>query len=179
MKQKFSILSLTLVFSILLFSCGSTSHTVEGINLNGNYVLNNVSFTGIDSGGVTTTQAGNASATITHNVKLNTLIFDDAAPDCFKGSTWVLPHNGYGSYTINSNADCGNGSRSIVWSVRTDANKQKIFQLKIINGAKAQTVTTGYWLYVTNLTQNGFTLTEPITVNGGGNATVAFDFVRQ
>ena len=179
MKQQLSIFSLALALSIFLYACGSTSHTVEGVNLNGTYLLNNVSFNGIDSGSVNTVRTGNSSATVRHNVKINSLVFDDAAPDCFRGSTWVLPHNGYGSYTINSGADCGNGTRSIVWSIRTDANKQKIFQLKIINGAKAKTVTTGYLLDVTNLTQNGFSLTEPISVNGGGNATVTFDFVRQ
>jgi len=179
MKQKFSIFSLTLALSIFLLSCGSTSHTVEGVNLNGNYVLNNVTINGITGGSVTQTQAGNSTATVTHNVKINTLIFDDAAPDCFKGSTWVLPHNGYGSYNINGEAECGPGARSIIWSIRTDANKQKLFQLKVLNGAKAKTVTTGYVLNVTNLTQNGFSLTEPITASDGSNGTVTFDFVKQ
>ena len=179
MKQKISILSLALAFSLFLISCGSTSHTIQGVNLNGKYILNNVSFRGIDSGSVSTMQAGNSTATLTHNVKLSSLVFDDAAPQCFKGSTWVLPHNGYGSYTINGSADCGNGQRSIIWSIRTDENKQKIFQLKVLNGAKAKTVTTGYVLNVTNLTQNGFSLTEPITASDGTPAMVTFDFMRQ
>lgn len=179
MKQKISILSFALAFSIFLMSCGSTSHTVDGVNLNGTYVLNNVNISGISGGSVTTTQAGNSTATVTHNVKMSSLVFDDAAPDCFKGSTWVLPHNGMGSYTINSNADCGNGQRSIIWSIRTDENKQKIFQLKITNGAKGKTVTTGYLLNVTNLTQSGFSLTEPITASDGTAGTLTFDFVRQ
>ncbi|MFT4202727.1 MAG: lipocalin family protein [Chitinophagaceae bacterium] len=179
MKQTFSLFSLALAFSIFLLSCGSTSHTVEGVNLNGNYVLNDVHISGITGSSVTTEQAGNSTATITHTVKINTLVFDDAAPDCFKGSTWTLPHNGYGSYTINGDAECGPGSRSIVWSIRTDANKQKIFQLKVTNGAKAKKVTTGYLLTVTNLTQSGFSLTEPITASDGSNGTVTFDFVRQ
>lgn len=179
MKQKFSIFSLVLALSIFLLSCGSTSHTIQGVNLNGTYVLNNVSINGINGGSVNTVQAGNASATVTHTVKINTLIFDDAAPDCFRGSTWVLPHNGYGSYNINGDAECGPGTRSIVWSIRTDANQQKIFQMKVINGAKAKTVTTGYQLNVTNLSQNGFSLTQPIVASDGSNGTVTFDFVRQ
>lgn len=179
MKQKFSIFSFALALSIFLLSCGSTSHTVQGVNLNGSYVLNNVTINGISGGSVTQTNAGNSTATVTHNVKINSLIFDDAAPDCFKGSTWVLPHNGYGSYTINGSSDCGNGQRGIIWSVRTDQNKQKIFQLKVLNGAKAKTVTAGYLLDLTNVTANGFSLTEPITASDGSKGTVTFDFVKQ
>ncbi|MDE1191809.1 MAG: hypothetical protein PW786_06700 [Arachidicoccus sp.] len=57
-------------------------------------------------------------------------------------------------------------------------NKQKIFQLKILNGQKAKKVTEGYILNFTSTSQTGFTLMSPVTVDGK-TAYVYYDFVRE
>ncbi len=178
MKRNFLLIALVACSAFLLTSCASTSsHTVSGVNLNGRYVLTNVDIQGIDYGSVKTEVVNKDTATIIHNVKVSSTVFDDASPSCFQGSVWNLPHNGNGSYTINQ-GDCNAGQRNIVWSVRTDANGQKIFQMKILDGRKAKQITDGYWLNLTNVTANGFTLYTPITV-GNSQASVYYTFSKQ
>lgn len=165
--------------AILLTSCASSSsHTVGGVNLNGRYVLTNVDIQGIDYGSVSQDIVKKDTATIIHKVKVSSTVFDDASPACFQGSVWNLPHNGNGSYTINQ-GDCNAGQRNIVWSVRTDANGQKIFQMKILDGRRAKNIAEGYWLNLTNVTADGFTLYTPINVAGSSQASVYYYFSRQ
>lgn len=173
-----------LALSVTLLSCSSsTSHTVNGVNLQGNWILSNVSLEGVDTRTTTTTQsfndAGNSKVTVENRVTINSLLFDDAKPDCFKGSVWHLPFNGVGNYTIQGNGDCPAGTRNIRWSVRTDANGQKLFQLKVLDGnVKAKNVTDGYILNIVNTTASGFTLKSPVNVDGK-TAYVVYDFSRQ
>lgn len=176
MKKNKLVLALLSIVTIGLISC-SSGHKVAGVNLDGDYVLNNISFSGIDSGGVKKEYFAKDTATIIHSVFLNTLVFDDAAPNCFEGSTWHLPFNGYGSYTISGNSNCGPGQRSINWSIRT-VNGQSQFRFKVLNGAKAKKITDGYIMNIVNSTTSGFTATEDINVDGRP-ATVTFNFVRQ
>lgn len=182
MKKLILAIGLLAATPLLFTACSSTSHIVNGVQLNGNYRVSDVRVTGVDTRSTTHTEtfndAGNTSATILTKVKLQTTVFDDVTPNCFIGSEWVLPHNGNGTYTIARNGDCYAGQRQIVWSVRTDANGQKIFQLKILSGQKAKNVTEGYILNITNTTQNGFTLMSPVTVDGQ-TAYVYYDFVRE
>lgn len=142
MKKLMLAIGLLAAAPLVFTACSSTSHIVNGVQLNGNYRVSDVRVTGVDTRSTTHTEtyndAGNTSATILTKVKLETTVFDDVTPNCFIGSEWVLPHNGNGTYTIPQNGDCYAGQRQIVWSVRTDANGQKIFQLKILNGQKAR-----------------------------------------
>ncbi|MGF7232543.1 hypothetical protein [Arachidicoccus sp.] len=181
--KKIFITAFTFIAASLTFTaCSTMSHTVDKVNLNGNYTVSDVRVEGVNTASSTHTEtfndAGNTSATILTQIKLNTTVFDDVTPNCFIGSQWVLPHNGYGTYTIQDNGDCYAGVRNIIWSVRTDANGQKKFQLKIINGQKARKVTEGYILDVYNVTQQGFTLVSPVTVDGQ-TAYVYYDFTRR
>ncbi|MDE1192147.1 MAG: hypothetical protein PW786_08410 [Arachidicoccus sp.] len=182
MKKILSSIGMLVSLIIIFTSCSSTSHVVEGVQLNGTYKVSDVRVTGVDTRSTTHKEtfndAGNTSATILTKVKLETTVFDDVTPNCFIGSEWVLPHNGNGTYTIPQNGDCYAGTRNIVWSVRTDENKQKIFQLKILNGQKAKKVTEGYILNFTSTSQTGFTLMSPVTVDGK-TAYVYYDFVRE
>ncbi|ANI90294.1 hypothetical protein A9P82_13925 [Arachidicoccus ginsenosidimutans] len=182
MKKTLFAAAVLLSSAFLFSACSSTSHIVGGVQLNGNYVVTNVSVSGVDTASSTHKEtfddAGNTSATILTKVKLETTVFDDVTPNCFIGSTWKLPHNGMGTYTIQNNGDCYAGTRNIVWSVRTDQNGQKIFQLKILNGQKAKKVTEGYILSIVNTSQDGFTLESPVTVDGQ-TAYVYYDFARQ
>ena len=181
MKKHFGIL--LMAFTVLFFvSCSTTSHTINKINLNGNYSVMDVRVEGVNTASTTHKEtfddAGNTSATILTKVKLETTVFDDVTPNCFIGSLWNLPHNGYGTYTIQDNGDCYAGVRNIVWSVRTDQSGQKKFQLKIIDGQKAKRVTAGYMLDITDVTPQGFTLVSPVNVDGQ-TAYVYYEFTRQ
>ncbi|HEY0298981.1 MAG TPA: hypothetical protein VGB84_07160 [Arachidicoccus sp.] len=182
MKKTTFAICLLMLPSLIFTACSSTSHIVSGVQLNGNYRVSDVRVTGVNTASTTHKEtyndAGNTSATILTKVKLETTVFDDVTPNCFIGSEWVLPHNGNGTYTIQNNGDCYAGQRQIVWSVRTDQSGQKIFQLKILNGQKAKTVTEGYILDITNTSQSGFTLMSPVTVDGK-TAYVYYDFTRE
>lgn len=161
-------------------ACSTMSHTVDKVNLNGTYTVSNVQVEGVNlpPSSTHTETVGNVSATILTQIKLNTTVFDDVTPNCFIGSQWVLPHNGYGTYTIQNNGDCYAGVRNIVWSVRSDANGGKKFQMKIVNGQKARKVSEGYILDIYNATPQGFTLVSPVTVDGQ-TGYVYYDFTRQ
>lgn len=182
MKKLILAIGLLAAAPLVFTACSSTSHIVDGVQLNGNYRVSDVRVTGVDTRSTTHTEtyndAGHTSATILTKVKLETTVFDDVTPNCFIGSEWVLPHNGNGTYTIQNNDCDAAGQRQIVWSVRTDANGQKIFQLKILNGQKARKTAEGYILNFTSTSQNGFTLMSPVTVDGQ-TAYVYYDFVRE
>lgn len=178
-KALFSFLG-TAFLSLFMVACSTTSHTINKVNLNGNYTVSDVRVEGVNTASTTRTETfkDGTSATLLATIKLHTTVFDDVTPNCFIGSQWTLPHNGYGTYTIQSNGDCYAGVRNIVWSVRTDPNGQKKFQLKIIDGQKARKVTEGYLLDLTNVNAQGFTLVSPVTVDGQ-TGYVYYEFTRQ
>ena len=130
MKKQF--IALLMATAVIFTACSTTSHTINKVNLNGNYTVTDVRVEGVNTASSTHKEtfndAGNTSATILTKVKLETTVFDDVTPNCFTGSLWKLPHNGYGTYTIQDNGDCYAGVRNIVWSVRTDEAGQKKFQ---------------------------------------------------
>jgi hypothetical protein len=181
MKKHFSIFLLAAA-ALFLGACSTTSHTINKVNLNGRYTVTDVHVEGINTASSTHKEtfddAGKTSATILTKIKLETTVFDDVTPNCFIGSNWNLPHNGYGTYAIQNNADCYAGVRNIVWSVRTDQSGQKKFQLKIIDGQKAKKVTEGFLLDLTDVTPQGFTLVSPVNVDGE-IGYVYYQFTRQ
>ncbi|WP_114789721.1 lipocalin family protein [Niabella yanshanensis] len=100
--------------------------------------------------------------------KVNVTAFDDAALKCFEGSEWVLPNNGYGSYTINGGADCPAGARQIIWSQRVNGGTTT-FNFKKMDGVKksdSKHVQEGYSLEVTSFTENSFVAQSPIQFEG-------------
>ncbi len=160
--MKKNLLFVCAAFAAVLFfvSCKTTSsHYVNRINLDGNYVLQNVQLMGLPS-----------------DAKYKVTLLNDVSSDCFIGSDWVLPHNGNGSYTI-SGADCYTGKRNINWSVRTSGAKS-VMQMKVLDGRKAKEITDGYIMDITNVSQDGFTLEAPVSVEGN-SGTIVYTFARR
>lgn len=147
--------------SILAFvGCKSSmSHYVGKVNLDGNYILQNVQVTGLSD-----------------NAKYNVTLLNDVSAECFSGSEWTLPHNGNGSYTISGD-NCYGGTRNIKWSVRSSSG-QSVMQLKVLDGRKAKQVEEGYIMTVTNATNDGFTLQSPVSVDGNAGSVI-YTFLKK
>lgn len=161
MKKNLLFAFAVIAVSVFLYSCKtSSSHYVNKVKLDGNYVLENVQLNGLPG-----------------DAKYKVTLLNDVSSDCFTGSDWVLPHNGYGSYTIGSKSDCFEGKRNINWSVRTSGG-QSIFQLKVLDGRKAKEVTEGYIMNIVSATLQGFVLESPVSVDGH-SGTVVYNFVRK
>lgn len=124
--------SLIAGFAVLMLgACSSSKNstaTASRGDLKGTWLLENITYDGVPQG---------------QKVKLTLL--DEGSENCLKGSTWVLPNNGNGTYSIAENeAGCIPGERNIVWSYRQE-NGQTIFQFKRLpGGVKAKDVAEGY-----------------------------------
>lgn len=111
--------------------------------------------------------------------KLNITAFDDADLKCFQNSTWTLPNNGYGSYTINASG-CSAGARKIIWSQRV-SNGITFFNFKKMDGVKkkdSKDVAEGYSLEVTSFTDGHFTARSPIMFEGK-TVYIVYDFEKR
>ena len=99
--------------------------------------------------------------------KVKLTLLGEGPEVCLKGSTWVLPNNGNGSYTINSNdAGCSAGQRSIVWSYRVE-NDQPIFQYKKLpGGVKAEDVLEGYKFTIVDAAAEKLNLKSNVNFEG-------------
>lgn len=148
MKNLFLLLLLGIAFIIAASSC-SSSHKIQGVNVNGNWTLKSVNVEGI---------------TTTPNTRIT--LFDDVSVNCFQGSAWSLPANGNGSYSIANGADCSAGDRSIVWSTTKVNNADYIQFKRIAGGDKAKNVDAGYRMEVNTVTDSTMTLRAPFELNG-------------
>lgn len=150
LKRVFSILAGTLI----LASCSSSKKsaaTASRDDVKGTWVLNNITYDGIPQG---------------QKVKLTLL--GEGDENCLKGSTWVFPNNGNGSYTIAQNeaTDCPPGERNIVWSYRQE-NDQTILQYKRLpGGVKAKDVTDGYKFNIVSATEASLSLRSDVAFEG-------------
>jgi len=111
--------------------------------------------------------------------KLNITAFDDAALNCFVNSTWSLPNNGYGSYTVNA-SNCASGARQIIWSQRV-SNGITYFNFKKMDGVKkkdSKDVAEGYSLEVTSFEEGHFTARSPVLFEGK-TIFLVYDFVKR
>ncbi len=150
-KQVFPILAATV---LIASSCSSSKKTAtataERNDVKGTWVLDNITYTGIPQG---------------QKVKLTLL--DEGDENCLKGSTWVLPNNGNGSYTIGQNATgCAAGERNIVWSYRQE-NGQTIFQYKrLTGGTKAKNIDEGYKFNIVSATDANLSLRSDVAFEG-------------
>ncbi len=116
---------------------------------------------------------------VNSGTRIKTTAFDDAAVECFNGSQWQLPNNGFGTYTI-SEAGCLTGERRIIWSVRT-ANGINYFNFKKMDGvrnSRANEVEEGYSMEITSLSGNAFTARSPVNFEGR-TIYIIYDFVKQ
>lgn len=160
MKKNLLFAFVALATTLFLASCKTTSsHYVNKVNLDGNYILQNVQLVGLPT-----------------DAKYKVTLLNDVSSECFIGSDWVLPHNGYGSYTI-SKTDCFNGKRNINWSVRT-AGGASVLQMKVLDGRKAKEIGEGYVFNITHAAQDGFTLEAPVSVDGN-SGSIVYTFVRR
>lgn len=147
---QFAFVLLTVVF--VSASCSNSkksSNTVPRNDFKGNWTVTNVSVEGTD----------------TKNLKIEA--FDDVPLNCFNGSTWVFPNNGYGSYTINSQ-DCAGGARQILWSTR-NVNGNTNFNFKRVDGLKknqSKNVAEGYSLEVISSDKDHFVAQSPVSFEG-------------
>lgn len=96
--------------------------------------------------------------------------FHVADAKCFEGSQWkFVSNNNTGTVSLNTNRDCPEFSSNIVWNIKQDGG----FNLKFIGSEKAKHVTSGYNMYVTNLSDTSFQLVDSST-----EATITYTFVK-
>jgi len=146
-----NLTALLVAITIFLVSCSSSKNApiAPRKDFKGNWTITSARLQGADG-------------------KVNVTAFDDAALKCFEGSEWVLPNNGYGSYTINGGADCPGGARQIIWSQRVNGGTTT-FNFKKMDGVKksdSKHVQEGYSLEVTSFTENSFVAQSPIQFEG-------------
>jgi hypothetical protein len=139
--------------ALITASCSSSKNTVavpERSGVKGNWVLNTVTYDGLSSG-----------------QKVKITLLDEGSEACLTGSTWVLPNNGYGSYTINSSAaGCTAGQRNIVWSYQKNGD-QAIFQYKRLEGGeKAKNIADGYKFKLVSVDDASMRLQSEVSFEG-------------
>ena len=161
MKKNYIFNLVVLAFLYALSSC-SSAHKIQGVNLNGKWLLNNVKRSDLDT-----------------NLRFKTTVFDDVYSECLNGSVWNLYNNGSGSYTVQSGLpDCREGERQIYWSIRND-NGINYFQFKKLdNSAKPKNIGEGYRLEISSVTDNTLVLRSPVNVlNQTGY--IVYSFAKQ
>ena len=142
-----------LLTAFAFFSCTSSKKTTAAVSrdeLKGTWQLDNITYEGLPQ-----------------DQKVKLTLLGEGPEVCLKGSTWVLPNNGNGSYTINSNdAGCSAGQRSIVWSYRVE-NDQPIFQYKkLLGGVKAEDVLEGYKFTIVDAAAEKLNLKSNVNFEG-------------
>jgi Lipocalin-like domain len=145
--------STVLFTGILLLSSCSSSNKAGSVSRNavkGTWTLDQVSYEGLAS-----------------SERLRLTLLDEGSEACLKGSTWVIPNNGYGSYTISQNQQgCIAGQKNIVWSFKTEGD-QAIFQYKKLEGGvKAKEITDGYRFKILSADDASMTLQSEISYQG-------------
>lgn len=157
MKRIFQLTFTVLAVAIILQAC-STTKSVVGTNngpLRGTWTLTNVSYEGLVPGAVQN-------------------VFDQASPTSFVNSTWELPNNGNGKYTLSNGT-----SQSIFWSYNNADKANPIFQFKkIYEGEKAKNIAEGYQLNVAQVDGTSMTLKSPVA-NGSKTAYIVYTFRKQ
>jgi len=149
LKEIFMVLAGTLIIA----SCSSSKKsaaTASRDDIKGTWLLESITYDGLPQG---------------QNIKLTLL--DEGNESCLKGSTWVFPNNGNGSYTIAQNASgCVPGERNIVWSYQLE-NGQTILQYKRLpGGVKAKDITEGYKFTVVSATDTHLSLRSTVVFEG-------------
>jgi hypothetical protein len=99
--------------------------------------------------------------------------FDVADSKCFEGSVWRFISMSNKGTMVLAKKDCPEYSSPITWFV----NKEGQFVLKILDNAKAKTVTNGYVLRIANQTSNSFQLVDKVMI-GKNAADVVYQFEK-
>ena len=153
LQKTFKEISLILAATLIIASCSSskkTAATASRDDIKGTWVLENITYDGLPQG---------------QNLKLTLL--DEGTENCLKGSVWVFPNNGNGSYTIARNeSGCTPVQRDIVWSYRLE-NGQTILQYKrLTGGVKAKDISEGYKFNIVAATAANLSLRSSVAFEG-------------
>ncbi|MEP7374894.1 MAG: lipocalin family protein [Chitinophagaceae bacterium] len=151
--KTFKTISFIIGASIIITSCSSSKKataTASRDDIKGTWILENITYDGLPQG-----------------QKLKLTLLDEGTESCLKGSTWVLPNNGNGSYTITQNeSGCAPGERNIVWSYRLESG-QTIFQYKrLTGGVKAKDIAEGYKFNIVSATAANLSLRSTVAFEG-------------
>ena len=165
LQKTFKGISFMLVAAMIITSCSSskkTAATASRDDIKGTWVLENITYEGLPQG---------------QKVKLTLL--DEGTENCLKGSTWVFPNNGNGSYTIAQNEPgCTPGDRNIVWSYQLE-NGQTILQYKRLpGGVKAKDITDGYKFNIISATDAALALRSNVLFEGN-TISINYSFARK
>jgi hypothetical protein len=163
--KNYKLVVVAFLLGNLIAACTSSKKstaTVDRSDLKGTWSLDNINYEGLPA-----------------NQKLKLTLLDEGTDDCLRGSTWVLPNNGNGSYTIAQNAPgCAAGQRNIVWSYR-DEGGRNIFQFKkLTGGVKPKDINEGYKFNIVTATDNGFQLQSLVNFEGKV-ITINYYFIKK
>jgi hypothetical protein len=155
--KNLNILLIAITSFLTMASCGGTqSATATKKDIRGSWTLNDIKVTGLNQ---------------YDQVKIQ--IFDDADLKCFRNSTWDLPNNNYGSYTLAGGAGCTQGTRNIVWGYRNEGG-ETIFQFKKLQeGVKAKNIEEGYKMKIVSATSDAMVLQSQVMFE---NKTLTLDY---
>ena len=147
LKRVFPVVATVLMLAACSSSKNATT-TVSRNTIKGNWVLDRVTYDGNPGG-------------------LKITLLDEGSEACLIGSTWALPNNGYGSYSINQTSDgCISGQRNIVWSYQKDGD-QPIFQYKRLeSGEKAKNIADGYRFRIISADASTMVLQSEVNFEG-------------
>lgn len=154
-------LFLVLLTTGLVISCSvSKSARQDRSIINGNWILNNVSYKGSPG-------------------KFTSVLFNDADASCFEGSSWFFRNNNStGSYMLTNAANCYGGERFIRWAVLDREGMSSQLQFKFID-EKYKDISggLGYRLDIETLTDQYMKLTSKVQVEGDP-VTVVYEFSK-
>ena len=165
LQKTFKGISFLLAATMIITSCSSSKKTVATASrddVKGTWILDNITYDGLPQG-----------------QKIKLTLLDEGNENCLKGSTWVFPNNGNGSYTIASNEPgCTPGERNIVWSYRLE-NDQTILQYKRLpGGVKAKDITDGYKFNIVSATDTNLSLRSTV-VYEGNTISIKYSFTKK
>jgi hypothetical protein len=150
LQSSVKLFLLSLTGTAIILSCSSSKKataTASRDAVKGTWTLSNITYDG--------------------SVPLKLTLLDEGAEACLIGSTWVLPNNGYGSYTIaTGKTGCTSGERKIVWSYRLE-NDKTVFQYKrLVDDVKAKNIEEGYRLNILSATETNMSLQSEVNFDG-------------
>jgi len=161
MKKLIQYSIIALFISVVYSSCSTTQKAVSytaGASRSkfvGTWVCNTVTYQDIISGTVQK-------------------VFDQASPQAFVNSTWILTNSGNGQYSLVNGS-----SQSIFWSYYNPGNGEvPAFQFKkVYQGDKAKNVDTGYRLIISSIDGNSMILNTPVDM-AGKTGYVVYSFTK-
>lgn len=163
--MKKTIVAFSLLASMSIFAACSSSKKAPEENTSkksiyGTWTLNSITLDGIT------------------NDQFDVKVLNNIPRQCMVNSTWLLPSNGYGNYTITqSGAGCPSGATPILWS-RISENGANYLQFKELqSGVKDKNVTSGYRFEMVTQSAANMVLRNPISI-AGRNTYIVYSFTR-